>query len=116
MEASANSPQATLAAVYRHVVLPPRLPGRQDDDPDCINTALMSRVSDAVRNLQEHADHSIATPLDVIEAALKRCKPLMATGDIEKRILQEEFRVLSPPHFLVLHLQNAGLIIYHDGT
>ncbi|KAI9047595.1 hypothetical protein LZ554_008308 [Drepanopeziza brunnea f. sp. 'monogermtubi'] len=108
-----QSPEARfLEAVFNHVSLPPRLPGRQEGNLDRIDRALVERVLDAVARLSPILANNALEPL---RRSLQACKHVNTGGRLAKSSLLTAFRELpvNPTDFLLLHVaeQNAALII-----
>ncbi|KAJ3568031.1 hypothetical protein NPX13_g6562 [Xylaria arbuscula] len=105
-----------LGQVFNHLVLPPEIPGSQDDDVDLVSQNVLSRLIQATEvaiNLQPETLWQEA--FRDIEDSLNVCFRLNR-GRLERSSLLQHFKNLIPGRMLVLYLneQNAGLLIRYD--
>jgi hypothetical protein len=107
---------ASLANVFNHLVLPPRLPGEQDADIEHISNDVLDRLIRATVTLGKLAGQEQASVWHAVRKSLHRCHTLHARGRLEKQSLISEFRHLEHDQPLILHIieQNAALIIRRD--
>jgi hypothetical protein len=98
-------------AVYSHLVLPPRLPGRQDAKLIQIGNDLLERLIKATRLLASLSNQN--GQWECLRRALQTCKVVNEGGKLNKASLLSTFRDLKDNDFLILHVteQNAGLLV-----
>jgi hypothetical protein len=102
-----------LELLFNHIVLPPRLPGKQDSQTEDIEHGLITRVllaSRTVRNLV-HIDYRDGW--GSVHRSLQACKAANIGSRLDKKSLLTELRGLQSEDILILHIvqQNAGLLI-----
>ncbi|KAF7944017.1 hypothetical protein EAE96_010427 [Botrytis aclada] len=96
-----------LESIFNHLVLPPKLPARQDTDIEAIQQSIMTRLVDACVTLESFTGlfssvcHSLHLSLDV------------NIGHLEKKSILQAFCNLQPHDILILHVveQNAALLV-----
>lgn len=100
-------------STVNHVVLPPRLPGKEESRLDQIENALINRLLDATCTLRDRANSEFSEKWERIRYALQICKVVNDGGKLDKTSLVTEFRRLKRNDLLILHIaeQNAGLLI-----
>ncbi|KAM3084368.1 hypothetical protein ACMFMG_001526 [Clarireedia jacksonii] len=100
---------ALLEPIFNHLVLPPKLPARQDADIEAIQQSIMTRLIDACDILEGSTGlfssvcRSLRLSLDV------------NIGHLEKGSMLQAFGNLQPNDILILHVveQNAALLVRH---
>lgn len=104
---------ASLADVFNHLVLPPKLPGKQDVNIERTSNDVLNRLTQATITLGRLAGQEQASTWNAVHKSLRRCHSLHARGRLEKQSLISELRDLKHGQPLMLHIieQNAGLII-----
>lgn len=105
-----------LNSVFNHLVLPPQIPGSQDENIDEIGDEILRGLIVASRTASKHttnahwtnAYHDLGTSL---EACLE-----LNNGRLEKKSLLKHFQGMVPGQVLILHVveQNAGLLIRRE--
>jgi hypothetical protein len=107
---------ASLTSVFNHLVLPPKLPGKEDSDIRGTSNDLLVRLTQAAITLGRLAGQEQASIWHAVCQSLRRCDSLHALGRLEKQSLISGFRDLKHDQPLVLHVieQNAALIIRQD--
>jgi hypothetical protein len=102
-----------LESLVHHIALPPRLPGKEQDKLDQIESSLAIRLVNASRFLRDRADSEVSQQWEHTRNILQTCKTLNAGGKLNKSSLLTEFRKLEHQGLLILHVaeQNAGLLI-----
>jgi hypothetical protein len=102
---------AKLGALFNHLVLPPQIPGKQDEDPESLEHALLARLVRA-------CDFFCSIEYDLSEIWVDLRNSILAwskihKGHIDKEELLTQFSVLQCKHPLLLYVreQNASLII-----
>jgi hypothetical protein len=102
-----------LELLFNHVVLPPRLPGKQDSRIEDIEHGLITRVLHASRTMRDLVNVEFRGRWDSIRRSLQTCKVVNLGGQLNKMSLVAEFRSLQSEDILILHVaqQNAGLLI-----
>ena len=109
---SASSP-SELEAVFNHIVLPPRLPSKQDVQLHKVENALTDRLLNASRVLRDHINVEYDDQWSCIRRSLQTCKAVNVGGKLNKSSLLTHFRSLERKDILILHIaeQNAGLLV-----
>jgi hypothetical protein len=102
-----------LELLFNHVVLPPRLPGKQDARIEDIEHGLITRVLLASRTVRDLVHVDYRDRWDSIRRSLQACKAVNVGGKLDKNSLLTELRGLHSEDILILHIaqQNAGLLI-----
>jgi hypothetical protein len=106
--------ETLLQQVSQHVVLPRDVPGREDGNLHQIDAELVRRLTDAVKQLTQHAPSEDFAKLDAVRLMLSTSGSLNIDGAIDKNLLVKELRHLEDRQALILHVteQNAALLIY----
>lgn len=102
-----------LALVFNHLVLPPQLPGKNDDSAEDVEQDLTRRMTDAVKTLRNNSDSDTTAAWQSIEESLQALHSITEDSHIKKVSLLSCLRELQSGHAIILHiaLQNAGLLI-----
>ncbi|KAF2647966.1 hypothetical protein K491DRAFT_722967 [Lophiostoma macrostomum CBS 122681] len=105
-----------LASVFNHLVLPPQLPGQQDEDLDGVGLDILARLTKAALTLGKLAGPDQAPAWDAVQQSLQRCHALHCLGRLDKQVLFSAFQQFDRGQPLILHVteQNAALIIRQD--
>lgn len=105
---------ALLESVFNHLVLPPKIPGRQDTDIEGIEQRILIRLKQACNTLNEFAGQDLQKTWASIDESLCACINV-GRCRYEKTSILKAFRHLQPKHFLVLYMveQNAALFLRH---
>ena len=100
-------------SLTHHVVLPPRLPGRQESRLDSIDQGLNEGLLESARLMRDLMEDLFRDQWDDVRRILLSCKLLHRGGKLTKATLLSAFRGLKGDDALILHIaeQNAGLII-----
>ncbi|KAI0025868.1 hypothetical protein F4780DRAFT_774718 [Xylariomycetidae sp. FL0641] len=106
---------ATLEAVYNHLVLPPRVPGKQDEDDVAIGNEIMQRMIRVCDNLHDLAGSPWSDGFRALRSSLEICQDINQ-GKVDRGILMKYFQHLEPDQMIILHLveQNAALLVRFD--
>lgn len=104
---------ASLEDVFNHLVLPPRLPGRQDADIVGTGDAILVRLIQAANTSIKLAGLEQESTWLALRYSLRRFQSLHVDGRLEKQSLISEFRNLNHDESILFHIaeQNAALII-----
>ncbi|KAF2123668.1 hypothetical protein P153DRAFT_435751 [Dothidotthia symphoricarpi CBS 119687] len=107
---------ATLAHVFNHLVLPPQIPGEQDEDIERSSHDILVRLIRATSTLARLAGQNQTATWQPLRQSLRRCQSLHERGHLEKQSLISEFKNIQHDQPLVLHIieQNAALIVRRD--
>ncbi|PQE21089.1 p-loop containing nucleoside triphosphate hydrolase protein [Rutstroemia sp. NJR-2017a WRK4] len=103
-------------ALINHLVLPPRLPGKEDGNPQ-LDRAIFDRLIDASKSLSTLTNNecweSVRRSLQVSKSI--QCNP---HAKLDKALIISEMRVLDHNVVMVLNVveQNAGLLISRHKT
>ncbi|KAF7513904.1 hypothetical protein GJ744_006518 [Endocarpon pusillum] len=102
-----------LESLVNHVALPPRLPGKEDNNLDQIQYALTGYLIDARGTLRDSSNGEFSREWESVRTILHTCKILNTGGKLNKTSLVTHFRNLDRKDHLILHIaeQNAGLLI-----
>lgn len=107
----------TLESIFSHVVLPPRLPGKQDDWIEEVDRELLSRLQEAVKTVKSFSEEEDNSVWDAILKSLQACGLVENDRYINKTALLQALDNLEPCQSIILRIQeqNAGLLIRHIG-
>ncbi|OAG39983.1 hypothetical protein AYO21_05856 [Fonsecaea monophora] len=107
-----------LRAVVNHVVLPPNLPEKVDNNLEEINRDLLLRVRDACLELDTVTKGEFQQQLGLLQSSLDHCQNIHASVHLDSLQLQRAFRRLQIGEVLVIHIseQNAGLLVRHGNS
>ena len=102
-----------LRLVFNHIVLPPLLPGKNDDSAEDVERDLTRRMTDAVKILRNNSGNDTAAVWQSIEESLQALHSITEDSHINKVSLLSCLQGLQPDNAIILHiaLQNAGLLI-----
>lgn len=108
-----TSSSVMLDLLFNHVVLPPRLPGKQDGPHKDIEHGLITRLLLASRTVRDLVDRDFRERWESIRRSLETCKAANLGGKLDKKSLLNELHGLQSEDILILHIaqQNAGLLI-----
>lgn len=116
-KATSSRPSSILLeCLVNHVALPPRLPGKQEENVIQIEQDLLARLQDAVRVLRDLYDGGLGDHWDRVRLVLEICKTLNARRKLDKARMLVEFERLQRDVPLILHVteQNTGLIVWRQ--
>lgn len=107
----------TLESIFNHVVLPPRLPGKQDDWIEEVDRELLSRLQDAIKKVESFSEDEDLPVWQAIQESLQTCSLVENDRYINETALLRAFDDLKPRRAIILRIQeqNAGLLIRHTG-
>ena len=105
-----------LLDIVNHVLLPPKLPDETDAQPELVEAALSSRLSDAAAALQKLTTEKLADEWQRVYSILQTATTLNAAHRLDSTSLIPAFESLQPGFLLILHIpeQNAGLLIHRQ--
>ncbi|KAK7613359.1 hypothetical protein JOL62DRAFT_596589 [Phyllosticta paracitricarpa] len=108
-----NSNSDVLERLVRHVVLPEKLPERQEESNPEIATALTESLLQASRVFKDRAPHEDFRLWDDLRRVIVTAKEVNCNGQLSKVSLIQAFHELEPGGVIILHVreQNAGLLI-----
>jgi hypothetical protein len=103
---------ALLEAVFNHLVLPPKLPERQDTDIESIQQSILSRLIRACETLEQSTGNEFRDTWTSVRRSLLVCRDTNL-GHLEKVSMLTAFADLGANDILILHVveQNAALLI-----
>lgn len=106
-----------LHRIYNHLVLPPQLPGEQDEDIETISYEVTQRLVNACNSVGSLIDEKWSHAFQCFHVSLTTCIELN-TGRLEKATLLKHFSRLETNHMLILHVveQNAALLIRREAS
>jgi len=106
----------SLASIFNHLVLPPKLPGQQDADIQQVSDDILRRLIKATATLSKLDGQKQALTWRDLDRSLRCCQFLHASGRLEKQSLIPALQNLKHHESLILHIleQNAALIIRLD--
>lgn len=104
--------------LYNHIALPRDVPGHEDKNLRRLESALLTRLTDATRVLSSHIAPGDQQHISDLGNSLSACQSLNIDGAIIKPALFRELQNLQPDRILILHVsaQNCGLLIYNRHT
>lgn len=102
-----------LGSLFDHIVLPPRLPGRQGTRLEQVERALVERLLGATVSLSRLPHNTCVNELESLRRSLETCRRVNSGGRLTKNSLLTALRELRGRDFIALHIteQNAALII-----
>jgi hypothetical protein len=104
-----------LTLTFNHVVLPPRLPGRQDSEAEVqdVQKDLVHRVLDALESLKGSLDEKAVTVWEAVEKALNICKEVNHDECINEASLLNALAELQQDSAIILYVatQNACILL-----
>lgn len=105
---------ASLETVFNHLVLPPKLPGRQDANLEDLSQEFVQRLSMSCTKLERVAPSALRQPISSLRHALRVCGELNH-GRLDRKSLISGFETINKQP-LILHVveQNAALLIRLD--
>ncbi|KAL1963349.1 hypothetical protein VTN77DRAFT_8470 [Rasamsonia byssochlamydoides] len=108
-----------LEATFNHVVLPPRLPGKRDQEIEKIEKDLVARLLRAVNCLIDLSSTATRDASTNAWYCLRRSLEICQTihdGQIDKVRLVEAFSSIQSEVGIILHIteQNAGLLVQRE--
>ncbi|KAK7426297.1 hypothetical protein QQZ08_007198 [Neonectria magnoliae] len=100
-------------ALYNHLVLPPRLPHRQDPNVVDIENELLERVLGSARHMRNLPKNEFGPIWDAVGRSIQATKAINFRGHIDCSSLARELNALSETDFIVVHVQyqNCALFI-----
>jgi hypothetical protein len=110
----AKMADSTLSLVFNHVVLPPKLPGTQDNELERVEKELLLRLYRAAEKMKEIcSDEGSQLVWEHILQTLDCCKLIHQDGHIPKNALLNVFPWIQEGHPLLIYIadQNAALLI-----
>jgi hypothetical protein len=105
--------KAAFYAVFNHIVLPPRVPNRQDPNLARIGHDILTRLIRATRSLEALPENPFTRASELLVRALQTCQTISEGGKLSASSLLGALRSLASNDILILHVteQNAGLLI-----
>ncbi|PWY88271.1 hypothetical protein BO70DRAFT_419943 [Aspergillus heteromorphus CBS 117.55] len=102
-----------LADTFRHVALPPKLPGKQDKDPTEVDGELITRLRHAIQDLTSATDEEAKGVWSSIDQTLGTFCTVNNDGMVNKAALLGAFGKLRPGNAVIVYVaeQNAALLI-----
>ncbi|KAI1311107.1 hypothetical protein F5Y03DRAFT_391651 [Xylaria venustula] len=116
MAPSENINPNFLGLVFNHLVLPPEIPGTQDDDVDAVSHDIGMRITKAINTAMGlNCDVPWKEAYQSLQDSLQACVELNR-GSLDRSSLVEHFERLLPGQTLILYLneQNAGLLMSRE--
>lgn len=109
----ATSTNPIMESLINHIVLPPRLPGR-DDRNEKLENGLIDHFITASKAMRDITNDKLSENWDWVRRSLETAKVLNARGKLTKATLLSEFRSLQQNVYLILNIaeQNAALLIH----
>ncbi|KAF7931332.1 hypothetical protein BELL_0384g00070 [Botrytis elliptica] len=106
---------SVMESLVNHIVLPPRLPGR-DDRNEGLESAIIDHFITASRTMRSITRDKLSENWDWIRRSLETAKALNARGRLSRDTLLSEFQSLQKNVYLILNIaeQNAALLIYRS--
>ncbi|KAK6953357.1 hypothetical protein Daesc_005660 [Daldinia eschscholtzii] len=109
-----QTPAGVLKALFHHIALPAILPQSSDSNTEDVESALLDRLINAVKLMQNVVEGSLWQTWDSIRRSLIACKAMNIGGKLERTQLASYLKQLQDSDLVILHVgaQNAGLLIY----
>ncbi|TGO58297.1 hypothetical protein BOTNAR_0183g00070 [Botryotinia narcissicola] len=106
---------SVIESMVNHIVLPPRLPGR-DDRNEGLESAIIDHLITASRSMRSITRDKLSENWDWIRRSLETAKLLNTRGRLSRDTLLSEFQSLQKNIYLILNIaeQNAALLIYRS--
>ena len=106
-----------LELAFNHVVLPPKLPGKQDGNIEDVEKKLFSLILRGTNAMKSCAGDDDLFIWQDIEKALRTCRHVNEDRYVNKTALMNIFRHFEDENAVILHIteQNAGLLIRSVG-
>jgi hypothetical protein len=106
---------ASVEAVFNHLVLPPKLPDRQDADIRAVEDQILSRLVKTCSDLRLKADEETGIAVNNLFHSFEICGHINQER-LEKTHLLAALRALRPEHVVIVYLveQNAAHLIYRN--
>lgn len=103
-------------SLVNHLSLPSQLPQREDTGVDKIEAALLSRLEDSALSMSDTPTPDDQNVWLSVCRSLAAWRRVTACGRLDKTVLEEQLRQLSPNDFLTLHIrkQNAAIFLYRS--
>ena len=104
---------AAFIAVFNHLALPPRVPGREDPGLAQISYDILERLINATRSMSNLPGNPFSRETECVRRSLQSCQIVNEGGKLTASSLLSVFRSLRVNDVLILHVteQNAGLLI-----
>ncbi|KAI9742781.1 MAG: hypothetical protein M1818_003510 [Claussenomyces sp. TS43310] len=101
-----------LELVFNHMVLPPKLPGHQDEDTETVNRTILTLLLSACDSVVKLSGQEFANTWHSVQRSLRTCLDINH-GRLDKATLLQAFKNLQTNDLLILHVveQNAALLI-----
>jgi hypothetical protein len=102
-------------SVYNHLVLPPKLPGHEDDAIQAVSQNVLTRLIDACNRLISLTPQPLADGFRTLQSSLVACQEINGGSNFIDRIsTMQHTRDLDPCHVLIFYVieQNAALLVY----
>ncbi|KAF2186028.1 hypothetical protein K469DRAFT_664515 [Zopfia rhizophila CBS 207.26] len=111
---TAASRTALLEHLYCHIVLPRKLPGREDNQLDKLQVVLGDRFIAALKHLIQLASLDVQSQLDTVRCSVQTSTTLNIGVRLNRLSLLKELSCVEGSNALILYIseQNAGVIIY----
>lgn len=109
----ARREEPLLQAVFNHIALPPRLPGRMDEEMEDVEMALVTRLLKAVDDIHTGESRIVEKAADGGWSSLRRSLELCRTIRGDGRVLSEILSEIQRGDGVTIHVaeQNAGLLV-----
>lgn len=106
-----------LELAFNHIVLPPKLPGKQDSNIEDVDQKLLSLLLRATNAMKSCAGDDDLFIWQSIEKVLRTCGLVNEGKYVNKMALMNVFRDFEDQNAVILYIteQNAGLLIRSVG-
>lgn len=106
-----------LELAFNHVVLPPKLPGKQDSNVEDVDRKLLSLLLRATNAMKTYAKDDDLFIWQNIEKTLQTCGIVNEDRYVNKTALMNVFGDFEDQNAVILYImeQNAGLLIRSVG-
>lgn len=113
MSESQVSTRFLLESVIAHVILPPKLPAKQDKFPDRVEKALASYTLNACCTLRNSLSGDLNQLWDSVRSVVQTCANVNYGQILDRTRFLASLQTLDAGHPLIIHVaaQNAGLLV-----
>ncbi|KAF4456736.1 hypothetical protein F53441_1172 [Fusarium austroafricanum] len=99
-------------ALYNHLVLPPELPHRQDENLNDIENDLTDRLLVSVKYIRDLPNNDLSYAWTSVERGLHATKSIHSGGHADRAALVRELNNLGDSDFLVIYVRSQNCALY----
>ena len=111
---SAHLKMDLVPSVYNHLVLPPKLPGREEGTTLELSQNVLARLIDGCQRLVSLTPHTLSKTFKGLYNALLACREINGRSFVDKTSALRYFRDIGSCGVLILWVaeQNAAVLVY----